>query len=441
MSDRYPKVLFITPCAFNKITGGGVTFSNLFLDWPKDKLATVTNDPVAVSRDVCSKYFFLSSKELSHIRPFSFLKSKKRDSLGDWEPMHAQRNTGISSWVLAVGKKLMGEAGIPDRGILSEELKAWINEFRPDLLYTILGTPGYIDLVLQIEREFNLPLVTHLMDDGVTDPRKRGFFGKYLRFLYGCKFRRVLGRTKLAIGICDAMAKEYSGRYRVPFGHFQNAVDLQRWERFAKKDVIVSEKPRIVYVGSILKNAQFQSLLDCCHAVRKLNQMGVAVGLDIYAPKELFSSVLPVFKVSPDINVLDIPEKDEDYFSLLGKADVLLLPVNFDPSSVDFVRLSMPTKVPSYLASGTPILVYGPQGVAQVEYAREYGWGEVIDRQNIDVLAGAVRHMIEDPALRQELSTKAKKAAKDNHDGRKVREAFQEALCHAAFKDGCPEPC
>jgi glycosyltransferase involved in cell wall biosynthesis len=304
-----------------------------------------------------------------------------------------------------------------------------------------LGTPGYIDLVLQIQHEFNLPLVIHLMDDGVTDPRKKGFFGRYLRFLYRSKFRRVLSRAKLAIGICDAMAKEYAARYRVPFAHFQNAVDLEKWERFTKKDVALSEKPKVVYVGSILKNAQLQSLLDCCHAVKKLNQRGVAVGLDIYAPKELFSSVLPVFKNSPVINVLDIPEKDEDYFSLLGKADVLLLPVNFDSASIDFVRLSMPTKVPSYLASGTPILVYGPQGVAQVEYAREYGWGRVIDRQDIDELAGAVRQIIEDTALRRELSRKAKKTAAENHDGCKVREAFQGALFHAVFEGGCHKPC
>lgn len=440
MSDRHPKVLFVTPCTFNKITGGGVTFSNLFQDWPKDKLAAVTNDPVAVSRDICNQYFFLTSRELSYIRPFSFLKSMKKGSLGDAAPARDKRNTGLSSGVLTLGRQFIGEAGIPDRGTLSENLKAWIETFRPDVVYTILGTPGYIDLVLKMQNEFNLPLVIHLMDDGVTDPRKKGFFGSYLRFLYRRKFQRVLGKATLAMGICEAMAKEYSLRYRVPFRHFQNVVDLERWERFAKKDVTLSAKPRIVYAGSIFKNAQFQSLLDCCRAVKKLNQEGVAVGLDVFAPKELFSDPLSALRVYPDINVLDIPENDEDYFSLLGKADVLLLPVNFDSASVDFVRLSMPTKVPSYLASGTPILVYGPQGVAQVEYAREYGWGRVVDRQGIDALASAVRHMVEDSALRQELSMKAREAARENHDAKKVRRAFQEALCHAAFQGGCPEP-
>jgi glycosyltransferase involved in cell wall biosynthesis len=439
MSDRHPKVLFVTPCAFNKITGGGITFSNLFQDWPKDKLATVTNDPVAVSRDICNQYFFLTSRELSYIRPFSFLKSIKKDSLGDAEPVHARGNTGRSSWVLAAGRQFIGEAGIPDRGTLSENLKAWIHAFRPEVLYTVLGSPGYIDLVHQIQDEFSLPLAIHLMDDGVTDPRKKGFFGSYLRFLYRRKFQRVLGKATLAMGICEAMAKEYSLRYRVPFRHFQNVVDLERWERFAKKDVTLSAKPRIVYAGSIFKNAQLQSLLDCCRAVKRLNQEGVAVGLDVFAPKELFSDPLSALKVFPDINVSDIPENDEDYFSLLGKADVLLLPVNFDSASVDFLRLSMPTKVPSYLASGTPILVYGPQGVAQVEYARDSGWGRVVDRQGIDALASAVRHMIGDSALRQALSTKAKEAARENHDAKKVRGAFHDALCHAAFQDGCPE--
>ena len=39
-----PRILFVTSAAFNGITGGGITFSNLFRGWPQDRLFTVHND-------------------------------------------------------------------------------------------------------------------------------------------------------------------------------------------------------------------------------------------------------------------------------------------------------------------------------------------------------------------------------------------------------------
>ena len=55
---HYPKILFITPLAFNKFSGTGITFTNLFKNWPKDRIATVTGDKNPVTKDVCEKYFF-----------------------------------------------------------------------------------------------------------------------------------------------------------------------------------------------------------------------------------------------------------------------------------------------------------------------------------------------------------------------------------------------
>lgn len=38
-SKIQPRVLLLTPEAFNKVTGAGITFSNLFAGWPKDEIA------------------------------------------------------------------------------------------------------------------------------------------------------------------------------------------------------------------------------------------------------------------------------------------------------------------------------------------------------------------------------------------------------------------
>ena len=65
----FPRVLFLTPAAFNHLTGGGVTFSNLFAGWPKECLATAHNDAVPTSNDICDRYFKLSRAEIDLIAP------------------------------------------------------------------------------------------------------------------------------------------------------------------------------------------------------------------------------------------------------------------------------------------------------------------------------------------------------------------------------------
>jgi hypothetical protein len=68
-SATQPRLLFITPAAFNRTTGGGVTFGNLFSGWPKDRLATAHSDPVPTTDETCEKYYQLGAGELRRWGP------------------------------------------------------------------------------------------------------------------------------------------------------------------------------------------------------------------------------------------------------------------------------------------------------------------------------------------------------------------------------------
>jgi len=102
--------------------------------------------------------------------------------------------------------------------------------------------------------------------------------------------------------------------------------------------------------------------------------------------------------------------------------------VNFDPKAVRYIRYSMPTKVPAYLFSGTPILVYGSDVTAQVKYARNAGWGYVVSERNQNRAAAAIRELASDRDLRENLSRAARTAAITNHDASIVRVRFQNVL-------------
>jgi len=109
----------------------------------------------------------------------------------------------------------------------------------------------------------------------------------------------------------------------------------------------------------------------------------------------------------------------------------LVLPINFDATSIRLIRYSMPTKLPSYIASGTPILVYGPAGTAQVEDARQHGWGLVVDHRGLEGVRSALLRLRDDTALSQALTTRGRALALERHNAEIVRPRFQRRLADA----------
>jgi len=426
VSDDYlPRVLFMTPHAFNKVTGTGITFTNLFAGWPKDLIAVVHDDVLPVSDEVCRAFYRVGDREIR--------KWGRRTAAGAGSDVPGTPPTPapLSPFLASVKKMVFGD-GLPQSGRLSPQLEDWIRAFRPDVIFTILGSIGFMELIEKVQARFELPLVVHMMDDWPSVQFRSGLFGPLQRTRMLGLVRRLVGKATLRMGICDAMCAAFEARYGHPFVPFQNAVDVAAWRAFARDPSTLSDPVRVVYAGSVFANAQLDSLVACCQAVAGLADSGVRVRLDIHSPDFLVDAHRHRLAAHPAVRIQPPLTGDREFRSTLAAADILLMPSNFDAKSMRFIRYSMPTRVPAYLAAGTPILVYGSAETAQVAYAREAGWGVVVDRRGVPGIEQALRRLIEDAALRRGLSAAAVRIAADRHDVRVVREAFQAALREAA---------
>ncbi|MFI4861057.1 MAG: hypothetical protein ACIAXF_10290 [Phycisphaerales bacterium JB063] len=439
--EQWPRVLFVSPCAFNGVTGGGVTFSNLFRGWPKDRLACVTSDTVAMSFEVCERYFMLGSAERRRGWPWSLV-APVREVGGEVLPKQKPEAPGEprpSSVAQSLARRVLGSAGPPEYGVLSARLRDWVEAFRPEVLYTILGDTVMIDLVERLADAFDLPVVVHCMDEGVTEPARTGLYGSGFNARYRAGFARLVDRAADRLAICDAMAEAYAQRYARPFAAFHNAVDFASIaQRHRRAEVLRQDPPRLLYAGSIYPVAQDRSLLDCCAAVARLNASGTRVELHVHASRSLFGRYASQVEAHAGCTFHDALDEDRAFFEAITSADVLLLPVNFDEASARFIGLSMPTKVPAYLASGTPTLVYGPRGVAQVRAALDDGWGLVVDQHTPPgpeapgPLDDAIARLLGDGALREQLAVEAATLAAEHHDAAVVRRRFRDTLGRAA---------
>lgn len=435
---HYPKILFITPVAFNRVTGSGITYSALFKNWPKDCLATVHNDPEPTITDVCDHYFVISPQELNFGFPFNYLRRINRSNqpakditTSNSVQISSSLPQRIFSKVKATVLSILGDS-LPEKAVLTPELEEWINEFNPDVIYTVLGSNGMMELIEQVRIRFDLPVVVHIMDDWVSAIHENGLLAPFARKKMQRLVQHFMNISTTRLSISPAMSLAYEQRYGHGFEPFQNTIDTQKWLPVAQDKSQTSKTLDILYVGSIFHNAQLQSLNKICQVIGDLSDQGKDISLTLSSPSGHTAKYQDQLAVHPAIKIEDTIRDDDIFFNRIAKADVLLLPVNFDEESVRFIKYSMPTKVPAYLTVGTPILLYAPAGIAQVEYAREEEWGLVIDDPDVDKLKKGLLEICENTELRQKLSKTAKIVAQRNHDAKTVRKRFQQVLIEAA---------
>jgi glycosyltransferase involved in cell wall biosynthesis len=433
MGLNFPRLLFVTPHAFNHVTGGGVAFTNLFRGWPAERLATVHNDLQPVSEDVCRHYFALGEDEISLGEPFATLRRllrRPRVELASPSSKSLVRSAGPVGF-RRLALVVLGNS-LPERTVLTPRLERWISDFRPEILYTILGGNGMMALIESIADRFDLPLVVHIMDDWPAVAYRRGLLAPFQRRAMAQRLSRLLKRAAVCLAISPAMAVAYERRYGRPFHDFQNTIDVERWRPTDKRDRAKNRLPELLYVGSIFANAQLDSLVDCARAVTALAAQGFPIRLVISSPTDQVERFRNRLAIGPAIQIEPVIAEDAAFFARIAAADVLLVPSNFDRESVRFIRYSMPAKLPAYMISGTPILVYGSGETAQVQYAREAGWGHVVSRRDCAALAQGIRVIVEDHDLRRRVRDAALETVARHHDAAVVRPAFQALLAGAA---------
>ena len=345
----------------------------------------------------------------------------------------AAERTPKSLTILRAIKRVIWGDTLPDKATLSKELSQWIAEFQPDVVYTILGSIGMMELIEKIVMQNQLPLIVHMMDDWPTAQYRGGVFSLFLRRKMESLLNSLLHKSSVRMGICDLMSEEYEKKYGLPFVSFQNTIDAARWGELSPNTKNGREgEILLLYVGSIFPNAQLESLKECCQAVAGLKQNGWNIRFEIYSPTFLATAFRSELVIDPCISLHEAITDDTTFFAKLRSADVLVLPVNFDQATIRYIKYSMPTKVPAYLLSGTPILVYGPKDVAQVKYAHHDGWGYVVSSHGVKHVQEGIRELTHNESLRRRLSARARILAQERHDAAKVRYAFQKTLSDAA---------
>jgi glycosyltransferase involved in cell wall biosynthesis len=204
------------------------------------------------------------------------------------------------------------------------------------------------------------------------------------------------------------------------------AIAPNKTEVFAEANpTSLAEEPiRILYAGGIVENAEalVRLIKD-----GTLKRYGVpSCSLDLYVPltRDRF---VELGWAHDFINLRGwIPNLE--LRRALCRADILFLPASFDKQEAAVVIAGFPTKAADYMASGRPILVFGPEYSSLVRYARQYGFAEVVTEPSDDALANGIKKLLQSPTHREQLVSTAFSVLSINHNIFKQRQKFQELV-------------
>lgn len=439
---KYPRVLIVGQ-SFNRTSGGGITLTNHFADWPPDRIAVATTARDFPDFVSCQRYYHLGCDEITWVWPLSRFAVIRDPSgpveraTGDGEPSveypaDGRRRISIRRCAGDAFRAVVKWLGVGEFLLVaepSEGLRAWIEEFKPDVVYTQLASVGLIRLVDGIVGCTHLPLVVHIMDDWPTVLNANGVMGPFLNRRSHSEFRALLCHANRLIAISERMAEVYAERYGRDVQYSHNPIESAVWAEHAKSDWSAGTPFRFVYAGRVGR-ANAHSLRDVAEAVAELAASGRSVEFEIYTQ----DAGAPLAQALSHAGAAVRPAMPHSAVpALLAGADALVLPLDFDDEGFAFSHLSMPTKTAEYMASGAPVLVYAPPGGALAEYARSTGdWAVLVDSTEARSLRDALVMLMADPDLRASLGEHAKARARRDHDAAHVRDRFRGILADAA---------
>ena len=379
----FPKVLILSTTKISSVTATGSAKRNLFGGWNRDRLAQVHTAGGEADETLCTRFFHL-----------------ERDD-------------------------------VTAKGALSRKLDDFITKFAPDVVYyRTIDDPASLSYLARALQQRGIPIVTHTMDDWLNRMKLSAFTKEEESRAAEAEahLRETIDQAKTNLAISDAMSESMAKHYGTPFETFHNAIDFDEWSSVKRTRSFETDGVfRIRYTGSLAADMSRTSALDLAHVVDVLADERRPIRLEFSsAPwwQEVFNMEFREFHRSHHVGFLDRP----DYLQFLADADLAVIPINFDDSSIAYLRHSMSNKAPEYMAAGLPVLCFGPLASATINYASTAGWGHCVTEQSANKLGQAIRYLMDDADERARLGEASAAIGRERHSAEENRRRFRIAL-------------
>jgi len=207
----------------------------------------------------------------------------------------------------------------------------------------------------------------------------------------------------------------------IKFDVIHNSVFAENYE-----NVQMSYNPKspytIVFTGHIYW-PQERSVRNLITAVSEINDIDVKLLLYVPSPPQ---DLVETYKNHPKIKFDVAPQSEMP--RIQSGADILFLPFAWRTPSPQIIATASPGKLTDYLASGRPILIHAPPYAYVSQYAKEYGFAHIVDKESIPLLQDGIRKLLQDHDYSRKLIKNARELFLKNHDAVKNAELLKKII-------------
>jgi len=418
------KVLLLSHNPVTTYNNMGKTFLSLFSAFRPEELCQLYLYPAVPDTACCGSYYRFTDREALHsiwdrhavggeISPDPAC----HDKFTSEKEERTYRSPRSRSEPMRLARDLIWQLSRWDHPVL----KAWLDRERPDVLFVAPGKQELLyGIALTLARERHIPIVSYICDDFYFLQGQNAFWAKLRQKRLRRKIAALLQETALTVTICPELA----ARYHESFG--AEVTDVMTCPPFAVHPYTEPGRDALhrclTYMGN-LGCGRGQPLLELGQTLDALNrQEGTDFTLEIYTDHK-YPELLERLAACPAIRMHGFVT-GKAYQAAFDGADAFVHVEAFDEENRDRVRYSVSTKIIESLASGRPLLAYGPEDVASMAYLRRNGCAALAS--SMQELPAAIEAVLTQEPYRWQLVERAAAVAR--------READNSARLHALLE-------
>lgn len=407
--------------------------ANLFRAWPKDRIAQIFLSLSEPDTVICPISWRVGYEDLAIFSPIKARLRKER--------LARRKSRAESKSVLSLAERKWQRAyraleGYLRRGLdfslecmnfsLDKSILRALDELRPQVMYSVLGTPRLINLASSLSKRYQIPLVPHIMDDWPANFNRTKPTNRILQAFINMKVPEVFRKAPFRFAIGPELSNLLGSRYGVHFEPLMNCVNFDRrqpYDRLPNTGIV-----NFAYVGGLHSNRMVY-FNDIGSALMRLRSRDVHGNIIIYRQNQDLRHGFHL--AHPEVMRYATPDEEALLESSSAKIDAFIHVDTFDSAYVDYFRHSLSAKLPWCMAGGVPFLAYGPQDNATMRYIGAQGVGIAVTKRIPIHIENALTALIVDSAMRVAMGKKARQVTLKKHSDKREQDTLRRGLYYA----------
>ena len=416
----YPRVLVIANNSFSNTDNNGRTLGNLFVGWPKDKLAQFCISTDGPNFDICDNYYCITDKEILsaflHLR-----KAVGKKLIPEKQPrLVGSRGEGRKTlFMMFVRNIVWGK-----RRWKSLAFMNWVKDFNPEVVLLFFGESAFmLNIGEVLAEEFKAPLImfntegyyffktnyyrTKTAMDWLWFPVVQGLFRKQVR--------KTMKIIKHSVYLNQMLQSDYDNEFGGPSSVIYTSSTLTHEDH-----LFHDEYPVFSYLGNMTFDRP-KALMEIADVLQGIN---ANYQLNIYG-KPLDEETKKTLINHPGIVYKGFVSFDEVQ-KVMQNSDILFHAETQDKKWEESLKYGFSTKIADSLSSGACFVLYASPNIACSQYIQTTQSGWFAD--NKDDLKKCIEEILFDKEKRQRILTTAQRVVEENHSLQKNRKLFHQII-------------